>query len=199
MTQANPKDNPVDTEQPDDNAPQATPESATEGGNDRIAALEAQLAEANDKMLRAMAETENLRRRAERERQDTAKFAVTSFARDILNVSDNLRRALDAITEDQRKASPEFANIYTGVEATERELLRIFENNGIKKLEPLDVPFDPNKHEVMFEGDAPNKAPGTIIQLIAPGYVIHDRLLRPARVGVAKGGMESGGKVDEEV
>ncbi len=150
-------------------------------------ALEAKLAEANDRMLRALAEVENIRRRGERERQDTAKFAVSGFARDLLSVADNLRRALQAISSDQREQNEALQQIYAGVEATERELLRSFEKNGIRKIEPLDEKFDPNLHEVMFEAEIAGKVPGTIIQILEPGYVLHERLLRPARVGVAKG------------
>lgn len=154
---------------------------------DPTAELQAKLAEANDKTLRALAEVENIRRRSERERQDTAKFAVAGFARDLLSVADNLRRALQAIPEDQRTQNEALQQIFTGVEATERELLRSFEKNGIKKIEPLDERFDPNLHEVMFEAEISGKQPGTVIQILEPGYVIHERLLRPARVGVAKG------------
>lgn len=162
--------------------------------------LDAKLAEANDKMLRALAEVENIRRRAERDRQDISKFAVSSFARDLLSVADNMHRALQAITPEQRETNEALKNIYIGVEATERELMRLFEKNGIKKQEPLDQKFDPNLHEVMFEAEVPGKAPGTVIQIIEPGYTIHERLLRPARVGVAKGdGSATSGHLNAEV
>lgn len=166
----------------------------------RIADLEKQLAAMKDQALRALAEAENTRKRSERDRQDTAKFAVSSFARDLLSVSDNLRRALSAITAEQREASPEFASVYTGVEATERELLGLFERNGIKKVEPLGHKFDPNLHEVLFEMDGGGKEPGTVMQVVEPGYTIHERLLRPARVGVAKGADDDNGRnVDQQV
>ncbi len=166
----------------------------------KIAELEKKLAEMKDQALRALAEAENTRRRGERERQDTAKFAVGSFAKDLLNVADNLRRALNSITPEAREKNPELKNIYVGVEATERELLRAFDTQKIKKLEPLNQKFDPNLHEVLFENDAPDKAPGTVIQVIEPGYTIHERLLRPARVGVAKGGVAGAGTaVDQEI
>ena len=153
----------------------------------QIAELDKKLAEANDKLLRALADAENFRRRTERERQDTAKFSVASFARDLLTVSDNLRRALNAIPPEQREKNEQLKTIFVGVESTERELLRVFENNGIKKIEPLHQKFDPNLHEVLFEAPADGKPAGTVMQVIEPGYMIHDRLLRPARVGVAKG------------
>ncbi len=178
MTEATPKPEPE--EQPVENT--ETPEA-----DSQVADLQKQLATANDKMLRALAEAQNVRHRAERERDDMRKYAVTEFARDLLAVSDNLRRALSAITPEQCEKIPELKNIFVGVEMTERELLRVFESKGIKKIEPLGQKFDPNLHEVMFESDTPGKEPGTIVQIIEPGYTIHDRLLRPARVGVSKG------------
>lgn len=158
----------------------ATPES-------RIAALEAGLAEARDKMLRALAEVENTRSRARREREDAGKYAISAFARDLLTVSDNLRRALDA-TPAEIKDSP----LVQGIEATERELLKAFEKHGIRKLDPSGQPFDPNFHEVMFEAPLPGKPAGLILQVLEPGYVIGERLLRPARVGVVKNEGENG-------
>jgi molecular chaperone GrpE len=166
----------------------------------RVAELEAKLAELNDKALRALAEAENTRKRMEKERQDTAKFAVSSFARDLLGVADNLGRALAAISPEQRVQDGPLKTIFTGVEATERELLRSLENNGIKKIDPLGQMFDPNLHEVMFEIDAPDQKPGTILQVLEPTYTIHDRLLRSARVGIAKGGIAAeGSQLDESV
>lgn len=174
---------------PDLNQDTAPEQPAAIGAADpRIAELEAKLKDTTDKALRALAEADNTRKRAERDRQDTAKFAVSSFARDLLTVADNLRRALQAITPEQQAENEALKNIFTGVEATERELIRALEKNGVKKLEPMDQKFNPNLHEVMFEADMPGKAPGTIIQILEPGYTIHERILRPARVGVAKGG-----------
>jgi molecular chaperone GrpE len=149
-------------------------------------------------MLRALAEAQNTRNRADKERQDTAKFAVSSFARDLLTVADNLRRALEAVKPGQREANPDLKNVLVGVEATERELLRALEGAGVKKVEALGKMFDPNQHEVLFEADS-DQPPGTVVQVIDTGYTIHDRLLRPARVGVAKGGGGSSGTVDEQV
>jgi molecular chaperone GrpE len=183
------------------------PEDAADGApaaesaaDPRIAELEAKLAEVTDKALRALAEADNVRKRSEKERQDTAKFAVSSFAREVLPVADNLRRALAAITPEQQAENEALKNIYIGVEATERELFRALEKNGVKKIDALDQKFDPNFHEVMFEADVPGKPPGTVIQILEPGYTIHERLLRPARVGVAKGGeAPSGSTIDQEV
>jgi molecular chaperone GrpE len=166
----------------------------------KIAELEKKVAEIKDQALRALAEAENTRKRSERDRQDTAKFANASFARDLLSVADNLRRALSAITPESRDANPELKNIYTGVEMTERELLNMFERNNIRKVEPMGQKFDPNLHEVLFEAEVPGAAPGVVVQVIEPGYTLHERLLRPARVGVAKGTETgSGSNVDQEV
>lgn len=171
----------------------------------RIQLLEDQLERVKDQMIRALAEAENTRKRAMKEREDASKFAVSSFSRDLLSVADNLRRALDAVSADILETSPQVKNLSDGVEATERELLRSFEKNGIVKIEPLDEKFDPNFHEVMFEAPMPDKEAGTIIQVIEPGYMIHERILRPARVGIAKGAAtpqpppESGHAIDTQV
>lgn len=166
----------------------------------RIAELEALVAEMNDKALRALAEADNTRKRMEKERQDTAKFAVSGFARALLSVADNLGRALSAITPEQRTQDGPLKTIFTGVEATERELLRVLEGQGITKVDPTGQIFDPNLHEVMFEIDAPDQPPGTILQVLEPAYMIHDRLLRSARVGVAKGGIAAeGSQLDQSV
>ncbi len=179
-------------------------EADEENLDQRIKELEAQNVEYKDKMMRALAEAQNTRARSDKARQDISKFAVSGFAKDMLSVADNLRRALDSVTEEQAKNNPELKNVLDGVEATERELLRVLSGNGIKKIDNLeDKIFDPNFHEVMFEAPMPGKASGTIIQVVENGYMIHDRLLRPARVGVAKSdgniGMEEGSILDEEV
>lgn len=158
----------------------------------RIAEMEAQMADMKDKMLRVVADAENTKRRALKERDDAKKFAVSSFSRDILPVADNLRRALDAIP-DELKQNDQIKNLIEGIEATERELLRTFEKNGLVKLDPLDQIFNPNFHEVMFEAPMPDKPAGTIIQVMETGYMLHDRLIRPARVGVAKDDGQGGG------
>lgn len=177
---------------------QDTPPKASASADARVAELEAKLAESNDRALRAMAEADNTRKRLEKERQDTAKYAVSSFARDLLAVADNMRRALHAITPQQQDTNPELKTIYVGVEMTERVLMQLFEKNGIKKIEPQGETFDPNLHEVIFESDIPGQKAGTIIQVVEAGYTIHDRLLRPARVGVAKGdsSLEGGARLD---
>lgn len=153
--------------------------------SERITQMEAKMADMQDKMMRVVADAENTKRRALKERDDAKKFAVSSYSRDLLPVADNLRRALDAIPDDL-KQNDQINNLIEGIEATERELLRTFEKNGLVKIDPIDQIFDPNFHEVMFEAPMPGKAPGTIIQVMETGYLLHDRLIRPARVGVAK-------------
>lgn len=164
---------------------------------DPLAELIRERDDMRDKMMRALAEAENTRKRAEKMQADTSKYAVAGFAKDMLDIADNLRRALDAIPEDQREATKTFLE---GVEATERVMLSAFEKHGIKKIEPTEGKFDPNFHEVMFEAEVPGKQSGEIIQLLEAGYVIHDRLLRPARVGVAKSnGNANEHQLDQEV
>lgn len=153
-----------------------------------IAELTAQLTAAKDQTMRALAEAENTRKRSVKDRQDANRFAVTSFARDMLEVADNLRRALDAFDKDKLSENPQVTGLVTGIEGTEKHLLKTFEKNQIMRIDPMDQPFDPNFHEVMFETPMPGKAAGTIIQVMEVGYKIHDRLLRPARVGVVKAG-----------
>jgi molecular chaperone GrpE len=153
---------------------------------ERIAALEAEMARLKDQALRAMAEVENVRRRAEREREDAAKYGVSQLARDLLPVADNLRRAIEAVDDKAAQQDPALANLLTGVQATERELMLALERRGIRKIEPMGEKFDPNFHQAMFEVPTDEQPPGTVVQLLQPGYVIHDRLLRPALVGVAK-------------
>jgi molecular chaperone GrpE len=164
-----------------------TAEEATISIEERLLAAEAEAAEFKDKALRAMAEVENIRRRAQRERDDAVKYAASNIARDLLSTADNLRRALTSVNEGQI-ADEATKNLLTGVAATERELLAAFEKNGIKRLDPKDERFDHNFHQAIFEVENTGKPSGTIVEVLQPGYVLHDRLLRPAMVGVAKGG-----------
>jgi molecular chaperone GrpE len=168
-------------------APGDQPGSPTAGTT-----VEAELADAKDRLLRALAETENVRRRAQREREDAQRYAVTNFAKDMLNVADNLRRALESMP-DADALDERTRNLLTGVAATERELLAAFERHGIKKLEPrAGDRFDHNLHEAVFEVENTGQPAGSIIQVLQPGYQLHDRLLRPAMVGVAKAAPGSG-------
>ncbi len=142
-----------------------------------------EIANLKDQLLRALAEQENIRKRAHREVDDANKYAVSNFARELLSVSDNLRRALNAAPQNDDEQSKTF---FQGIEMTEKELLNSFQKFGIKKISPEGEKFDHNLHQAMFEAEDAEKEPGTIIQVLQPGYILHDRLLRPALVGVSK-------------
>ena len=164
-------------------------ESEAEGASQetRAADLEAELAEYKDRLLRALAETENVRRRAQREREDASKYAIAGFAKDLLSAADNLRRALESLPESEAK-DKRTRSLLAGVAATERELLGVFERHGIKRIDPKGEVFDHNLHQAIFEAERPDHPAGSVVEVLQPGYVLHDRLLRPAMVGVAKGG-----------
>jgi len=153
----------------------------------RIAELEAEVAKYKDQALRALAEQENVRRRAQRDREDALKFATSSFAKDLVTVADNLRRAVDSVPEAQAAKDELVKNLLSGVSATERELLGAFEKHGIRKLDPIGEKFDHNFHQAIFELENTGKPAGTVVQVLQAGFTIHDRLLREAMVGVAKG------------
>ncbi len=174
----------------------AAPESAAP---DPLAAAESEIARLKDQLLRALAEIENMRRRAEREREETAKYAIAALARDILSVADNLQRTLDNIPQEARAADEWLNTLAVGVEATERELSAVFERFGMRRLEPLGQPFDPNLHQAIAEIPGTGKPAGTVVEVMRAGYVIHDRLLRPAMVAVAKGDAGEGPKVNTTV
>jgi molecular chaperone GrpE len=154
--------------------------------HDVIAALQAEVADYKDRWLRAQAEIENVRKRYEREKDETAKYAITKFARDIVNVGDNFQRAIDAVPAGAAEREPALKSFLEGVTLTERELLNILERHGIKRLNPKDEPFNPHVHQAMMEVQRNDVAPGTIVQVFQPGYIIEDRILRPAMVVVAK-------------
>lgn len=174
----------VQTETQDENNA-AAEAAAPPAQDDELATAQAEVASLKDQLLRQMAETENVRRRLEREKQDAGAYAMTGFARDILAVADNLRRALEAVPEAAR-ADQTFANIITGVEMTEREVFNIFNKYGIEQVEALGQKLDPNKHQAMLEVPTNDAEPGTVVQVLQTGFVIKDRLLRPALVAVAK-------------
>jgi len=151
--------------------------------------LKAENEDLKDKTLRAVAEMENLRRRTAKEISDTRAYAVANFARDMLAVSDNLQRALMAVPEEKRAGgSEEFKALIEGVEMTEREMLRGLGNNGVKRFDPKGEKFDPNFHQAMFELPNPDLPNNSVAEVVQEGYVIGERVLRPAMVGVAKGG-----------
>ncbi len=161
-----------------------TPE-ATDAADAKIVALEEALAAAKQDVLYAQAETQNVRRRMEKEAQDARAYAATGFARDVLSVSDNLTRALEAIPAEMRE-SEAMKPLVIGLEATGRELDSIFAKNGITRIAAMGMPLDPNQHQAMVEIPSTEAEPGTIIAEMQAGYMIKDRLLRPALVGVAK-------------
>ncbi|MFC7053198.1 nucleotide exchange factor GrpE [Hansschlegelia quercus] len=181
----------------DEQRADATVEAEVTETVDRTAELEAAVTDMRDRLLRSHAEMENLRRRTEREVQDAKRYAVSAFARDLLGVADNLRRALDAAASGGENADPTLAALAQGVELTERELLKTLEKNGVKKLDPKGKPFDPHHHEAVFEAPDPSVPAGTVVQVMQDGYVIGDRILRPAMVGVARGGPKAGASAAE--
>jgi molecular chaperone GrpE len=152
---------------------------------ERISMLESQLAEAQQEVLYAKADTQNVRRRMEKEAADARAYAATGFARDVLSVADNLSRALDAIPADLRE-DEKFKGLVVGLEATGRELENVFGKNGITRIAAMGMPLDPNQHQAMVEIPSADAEAGTIITEMQAGYMIKDRLLRPALVGVAK-------------
>ncbi|VAV92169.1 Heat shock protein GrpE [hydrothermal vent metagenome] len=177
----NTENDPVENEAPETSAPQE------EQQDDKLAAAVAEIADLKDRLLRAVAETENLRRRSDREKADAANYAMTAFARDLLSVGDNLRRALDSIPEDT-DLGDNAKTLVEGIEMTERELLNMLERHNIKKIDPMGEKFSHDLHQALFELPDTGEEDGTIVQVMQIGYKIKDRLLRPAMVGVAKGG-----------
>lgn len=157
--------------------------SQTDSASDQIAKLEKDLAEMKDKWMRSVADAQNIRRRADRDKSDALKYGVTNFAREMVSVADNLRRAMESAPEDIKDS-----DVIKGVEMTERELQNAFNKAGIKRIEALGQAFDHNLHQAMYEIEDLNRPAGLIAQVMQDGYVIHDRLLRPAMVGVTKGG-----------
>ncbi|HUZ67896.1 MAG TPA: nucleotide exchange factor GrpE [Beijerinckiaceae bacterium] len=161
--------------------------------------LYAENAGLKDKVLRTLADMENLRRRAEKEAADAKIYGVTALARDMLSFADNLRRALENLPDGAREAAlPPLKTFVEGVELTERDFLSRLARHGVKKVEPLGQKFDPNLHEALFEIPDPGSPAGTVAQVVEAGYQIGDRVLRPAKVGVARGGPKTpAGVVDE--
>jgi molecular chaperone GrpE len=165
------------------------PDDPEEGSLD---ALTKELAEAKDRTLRTLAEMENLRRRTAREVSDARTYGISGFARDVLDIADNLQRALDAVPAEARAAAdPGLKALIEGVELTERSLHNALEKNGVKRFDPAGEKFDPNVHQAMYEVPDPSIPVGTIAQVIQAGYMIGERVLRPALVGVAKGGAKA--------
>ena len=147
---------------------------------------QAQIEALKDKLLRALAETENVRKRADREREEVAKYGITSLARDIVGIADNLRRALESVPAESKESDARIKSLREGVALTQQEFEAVLARHGIERIEPLGELFDHNFHQAMFEIEDKEHSAGTVVQVLQEGYRIHDRLLRPAMVGVAK-------------
>ena len=151
-----------------------------------LEALEEEVKELKDQLLRSVAELDNYRKRAEREKEQLRKFGIANFAKDLLSAADNLRRAVESGPTELEGADENVKNLIVGVEMTEKELLSAFEKNGIRKIDPIGEKFDYNFHQAMFEVETDKEKPGLVMQVLQPGYAIADRVLRPAMVGVSK-------------
>lgn len=169
-------------------------EEEEQGQDDPLAVLREEAESLRDQLLRALAEVENTRRRAQKDKQEAARYAPAPLARDLLAVSDNLSRALQSVPEELAKSDERVKSLIDGLEMTRRELQGVFEKHDIVKIEPFGEKLNPHHHEAMFEIEDTSQEPGTVLQVIEPGYLLHDRLLRPARVGVAKGGPKGDAK-----
>ena len=160
--------------------------------------LEADISELKDQLLRTVADSENLRKRLEREKEQTRKFGIANFAKDLLSIADNLGRALDAAPNKEDVEDKAIENLVLGIQMTEQELQKAFENNNIRKIDPLGEKFDYNFHQAMFEAPSSEYDEGLILEVVQPGYILHDRLLRPAMVGVSKGKIEEKEKKEKK-
>jgi len=169
--------------------PYVMPDDPEEGS---VEALTKEVAEAKDRTLRTLAEMENLRKRTAKEVSDARTYGITAFARDVLDIADNLQRALDAVPAEAREAADAgLKSLIEGVEITEKSLLKALEKNGVSKLDPLGEKFNPNFHQAMYEVPDSSVPAGTVVQVVQGGYTIGDRVLRPALVAVSKGGAKS--------
>lgn len=203
-TTTKPEDTKVAPEAAND-AAEVTMEAGAETPSvDPLQALQAENAELRDRLLRSVAEMENLRKRTEREINDTRAYAIASFARDMLTANDSLNRALTMLPQEAREAGdPTTKSLIEGIEMTEREMQRLLAKHGVTPIEAEGQKFDPHKHQAMFEVPDPTRPEGTVVQVVQAGFAIGDRVLRPAMVGVAKGGGATGqpaeGSVDKSV
>ena len=190
--ETNPKASPAGEAIPDEPANDAFPPAngaASTQGVDPVAVLQAEKAELKDKLLRTLADMENMRRRTEREVADARAYGIANFARDMLTVADNFQRALDNVPAEAREGGDSVLKSFIeGIELTERDLLKALERHGVKRLDPQGQKFDPNMHQAMFEVPDTSVPSGTVVQVVQTGYAIGERVLRPALVGVAKGG-----------
>jgi len=169
-------------------AADAAPEEPKAGGGPDIEALEAEVADLKDRLLRAVADGENIRRRAEKERADAAKYGIANFARDLLSVADNMQRALDALPDEaMEEAGEAVKGLVMGVRMTERELVACFERHGVRKISPAGEKFDPNVHQAIAEVPGSGEPAGVVVDVAQPGFVLEDRVLRAAMVTVSSG------------
>ena len=153
----------------------------------KVLSVEEKLEDAENRLLRTLAETENLRKRYEREKEDLSNYVISNFAKETLAILDNLQRALSSIkTNDFKDTDENIKTFVEGIELTEKQIITIFEKFKIEKVKSLDSNFDPNFHQAMFEVESKDKEPGTVVEVVQEGYKIGDRLLRPALVGVSK-------------
>jgi molecular chaperone GrpE len=185
----------TETGEPAPAAPQQAaspaPEAAAEAGKtlqEVVAALQAEVADLKDKWLRAHAEVDNIRKRGEREREEAAKYSITKLARDIVHVGDNFQRAIDAVPAGAAEKDPALKSFLDGVTMTERELLNALDRHGIRRVQPMNEPFNPHLHQAVAQVPRTDVPAGTIVEVYQAGYMIEDRVLRPAMVGVAQGG-----------
>ena len=192
----------------EDHTPQSEPADVCEDAPEKtlpdevielISALESEKAEMKDQLLRTMAEMENLRARTKREKEDAARYAPQRLVVDLLEVMDNLQRAVQSVPADAVAGSDQLKTLLDGVTMTNRAFIQAFEKHGITEVEALGQRLDPHHHEALFEVLDPDRPVGTVVQVIQPGFKLHDRLLRPARVGVAKGGSTSPEATSEKV
>ncbi|RXH00629.1 MULTISPECIES: nucleotide exchange factor GrpE [Bradyrhizobium] len=184
-----PEDTTAPTGEPVVSKPYIMPDDPEPGS---VETLQKEAAEARDRMLRTLAEMENLRKRTTKEVADARLYGITGFARDVLDIADNLQRALDAVPAEARAAAdPGLISLIEGVELTERSLLNALEKHGVKKFDPQGQKFDPNFQQAMFEVPDASVPSGTVVQVVQAGYTIGERVLRPALVGVAKGGAKA--------
>jgi len=200
MTDPNqPNDDPAKAAQTGDRVaskPYIMPDDPEEGS---VEALTKEVAEARDKVLRTLAEMENLRQRTRREVADAKTYGITGFARDILDIADSLQRALDAVpAEAKAAADPGLKALIEGVELTERSMLNALEKNGVKKFDPSGEKFDPNFQQAMYEVPDSSVPSGLVVQVVQAGYMIGERVLRPALVGVSKGGAKAQASASSE-
>ncbi|MFA5900505.1 MAG: nucleotide exchange factor GrpE [Hyphomicrobium sp.] len=185
----------------EDKKPGQDPNSGSNGapaGEGTVSVLEGRIADLTDRLLRAHAEMDNLRKRTEREKDETAKYAISKFARDVLAVGDNLQRAIAAVPAGAADSDPALKALMDGVTMTERDFTNILERHGVERMDAEGEAFNPHQHQAMVEVDNPDVAPGTIVQVYQEGYSLGDRVLRPAMVVIAKGGAKPGSNARDD-